>query len=124
MRTLVVDDDPITRYVVARGLSLHGLESDEAGSGEEALDLLATNVYAAVVLDLVMPNCRFDGWAVIDRIGSVTASPPPILVFSVLGDSDHSVQMSSPLIRHVFHKPFDIGSVARAVRSMVEDQRA
>jgi CheY-like chemotaxis protein len=39
-RILIVDDDPKLRSVLQRGLAGHGIESEVASSGDEALALL------------------------------------------------------------------------------------
>ncbi|MFT5587510.1 MAG: CheY-like chemotaxis protein [Cognaticolwellia sp.] len=66
LRVLVVDDIPINRMVVQRMLQAKGLTVLEAGSGEEALELLKNNDVDLVFLDLHMPG--LDGIEVARRI--------------------------------------------------------
>jgi signal transduction histidine kinase len=58
---LVVDDNPATRYSTGRVIRAAGFRIAEAGSGAEALDLIATGV-SAVVLDVHLPD--IDGFEV------------------------------------------------------------
>jgi two-component system cell cycle sensor histidine kinase/response regulator CckA len=55
---LVVDDDPVVRNVVARGLERMGYAVCEAESGESALELLAhrTPMVDLVLTDIMMPH--------------------------------------------------------------------
>ena len=53
---LVVEDDPDGQEVVARMLTQVQIESDIAGSAEEALTLLGANAYTGVIIDLALPG--------------------------------------------------------------------
>ncbi len=55
MRILVVDDHPKLRSNVRAFLKLAGMESDEAVTGKEALELARNHPYSAIVLDMNMP---------------------------------------------------------------------
>jgi len=53
---LVVDDHPITRKLTIKILQKLGVDSVlEAGNGQEALDVLATQPCSLILLDLSMP---------------------------------------------------------------------
>lgn len=52
---LVVDDDSTTREIIRRNLESDGWSVIEAENGKEALECLATERPAAVLLDLMMP---------------------------------------------------------------------
>jgi len=81
---LVVDDEPVNRYLLAAVLGPHGHTVREAGDGEEALALLATGGVDLVVVDLAMP--RVGGTAFLKtlrrerrddtRVVLYTATPP------------------------------------------------
>jgi DNA-binding response OmpR family regulator len=55
-RILVVDDEPITRGTIARGLALLGYQVDEAASGSQAIAKLSRTPYDLMLLDLQMPG--------------------------------------------------------------------
>jgi PAS domain S-box-containing protein len=63
---LVVDDQPATRYSTARTLRAAGFRTLEAGSGLEALELIAQGGVSAVVLDVHLPD--IDGFEVCRRL--------------------------------------------------------
>ena len=76
---------------------------DQATDGREALDLLGTNKYEVVLLDLVMPN--IDGIHVLDAIH---ASPVQPVVLVVTGaDRSQLGQLDSGRIHGIVRKPFD-----------------
>lgn len=63
---LVVDDSPTVRKHIELGLASLGLTVHVAETGEEALDLLSTNQYDIVFLDVVLPGV--DGYDVCKTI--------------------------------------------------------
>jgi PAS domain S-box-containing protein len=74
---LVVDDNPATRYATGRVVRAAGFRTAEAGSGAEAMDLIAGGV-SAVVLDVHLPDT--DGFELCRRIRAnpVTATLPVV----------------------------------------------
>ena len=56
MRLLLVEDAIRLRHTVARALTRLGHAVDEAGSAEEATDLVAMTSYDVVVLDIMLPG--------------------------------------------------------------------
>lgn len=63
---LLVEDEPVNRYVATELLRRHGFTILEAASGAEALDLLAARPVDAVLMDLGMPV--MDGFKTTARI--------------------------------------------------------
>ncbi|MDG2533492.1 response regulator transcription factor [Sphingomonas sp. HITSZ_GF] len=63
---LVADDDPHIRQLLVFALAKAGLETIEAGDGEEALHLAETRAPDLIVLDINMP--RMDGLEVCRRL--------------------------------------------------------
>lgn len=63
---LVVDDHPINRKVVIGMLKKVGCSVEEAESGEDAIELLKTKEYSAVLMDIHMPG--LGGLAVTEKI--------------------------------------------------------
>ena len=53
---LLIEDDPIERQRVGSFIEAAGYDVTRAASGEEGLALLRTRSFAAVVLDLIMPE--------------------------------------------------------------------
>ncbi|MES2531655.1 MAG: response regulator [Pseudomonadota bacterium] len=74
---LVVDDNPTTRYATARVIRAAGFETQEAGTGREALQI-ARHRISAVVLDVHLPD--IDGFEVCRelRAHQATATLPVV----------------------------------------------
>ncbi|MFQ5480093.1 MAG: sigma-54-dependent transcriptional regulator [Thermodesulfobacteriota bacterium] len=56
LRVLIVDDDSNLRELLEEGVQDWGYDVGTAGSGEEAMQCLATDNYNVVVCDLKMPG--------------------------------------------------------------------
>jgi len=76
---LVVDDDPISRYVAKEQLERRGLRVVEAADGEMALRLAHEGDCQAIISDLAMPG--MSGFELLDRLGEDpnTASIPVVI---------------------------------------------
>ncbi len=86
---LVVDDDAVSRHVLAQALASAGLGTVVVGSGAEALAWLARETPSLVLLDLVMPPP--DGFAVLRSVRDDPRSADiPVVVLTAL-DSDDDV---------------------------------
>src|SRR3954452_6800737 len=63
---LVVDDDPMSRLLLAGNVRAEGHLTVEADSGEMALKILSANRVDVVLLDILMPG--LDGFGVLARM--------------------------------------------------------
>ncbi len=82
---LIVDDHPINRKALA--LMLEGVARDPvfAGSGEEALTLLAQQPFDLVLMDVNMPG--LDGWATTRRLRATVGPNAAVPVIAVTGST-------------------------------------
>lgn len=80
---LVVDDNRMNRLKMTRALDRGDFQISEASGGQEALDLLQSQVFHLVLLDLLMPEV--DGFHVLERMQSdqQLARIPVIMVSAV-----------------------------------------
>ena len=75
---LIVDDDPIQRRLLTEMVRRFGYEPVAVESGVAALDKLQSGQeFAAVVLDLVMPD--LDGMGVLSRMKEMDDAPPVVV---------------------------------------------
>jgi two-component system OmpR family response regulator len=72
-RILIVDDDPHIREVLVFAFAKAGMDTAEAGDGEQALALIAQGRPDLVVLDINMP--QMDGLEVCRRLRATTDLP-------------------------------------------------
>lgn len=115
IRILIAEDDQAIQKLLCTILRRHGFHVDTANDGLEALRLLGKADYAAVLLDLMMPN--LSGWGVVD---SVRAERPDLLdrFIIVTAASDADLSVLPPNLR-VVRKPFDMTQLVRTLRELV-----
>lgn len=78
MRTLLVEDDPDLAAQIATLLEGEGYAVDHSASGDEALEMGLNTPYAAVVLDLGLPE--MDGLSVLKRWRNAGQTMPVIIL--------------------------------------------
>jgi two-component system, chemotaxis family, chemotaxis protein CheY len=112
---LVVDDDPDILQTLALCLSTEGYRVLMAANGQEALDVLARDKPACVLLDLMMPV--MDGWQFVSELETRGWRRMPILVLS----ADRAVQQHSAKLRAEAYlaKPFDLDELLSKVSQLI-----
>lgn len=89
MRLLVVEDNEQLSHLIAKGLRAAGFDVDCAGTAEDARLVLRTTRYAAVVLDLGLPDG--DGMTVLAELRSRN-DPIPVLVVTARSSATDRVK--------------------------------
>jgi DNA-binding response OmpR family regulator len=82
MRLLIVEDNEELAELLAKGLRTAGYEADILSSIEEARSVLETTFYAALILDLGLPDG--DGLELLRELRHRN-NPIPVLVFTARG---------------------------------------
>lgn len=123
-KILLVDDE--TEYVVtlAERLGMRGIEADVAGNGEEALQLIRSNGYTVVVLDLMMPG--MSGIEVLKRIKADHPGIEVILLTGLGAAKDAGDGISAGAFGYLM-KPVQIeellGKIAAAMKKVTGESR-
>jgi CheY-like chemotaxis protein len=105
-KVLVVDDDDAIRSMVERVLRREHFDVESARDGYEAIEKLARNNYATVLLDLMMP--RVDGHGVLRFLETERpAEKPWVIVMTANLQGASETARAKPVFR-VLPKPFDI----------------
>jgi CheY-like chemotaxis protein len=76
---LVVDDEKLSRDILARLLTHFEQEVDLAKSAEEALSLLEEKSYDFAILDLAMP--QMDGWQLLPHLQNISLPAVALTAF-------------------------------------------
>src|SRR6266851_1486905 len=104
---LVVEDDPVQRQYIADLMAAANTRTVSVGSGDEALDMLQTEKFDCVVLDLGLPG--MSGWRVIEELKSKQSlGSTPLLVYTAK-DLTHGEELR-------------LGKVARSI--VIKDARS
>ena len=118
-RILIVDDEESTRLLLASILS-NDLKAEVqlAGTSVQAQRLAESQVYDAIVLDLMIPG--MDGFALLEHIRSATPNATtPVVVVSVLSD-DASEQRARGLGANAYHvKPVRRAELVATVKAQL-----
>ncbi len=115
MRVLVVDDEVKLARLLQRGLRQHGVATDVAGSGEEALVLARATFYDAIVLDLMLPGC--DGFDVCRQLRD-ESNWTPTLMLSALSDVENRVRGLDTGADDYLAKPFSLDELLARLRAI------
>jgi two-component system, OmpR family, response regulator len=85
-RVLIVEDDLVLADVLSNKLKLEDYDVSTAPDGQVAIDLLNTEVYGVVLLDLSMP--WFDGFHVLEELKKKGFKTPIIIMSNLAGVED------------------------------------
>lgn len=116
MQILVAEDDAKLRDVLARGLRSAGYTVDVAGRGDEALDLLLGNEYAAALVDWRMPV--MDGIDVVTAIRSRGLATPVLMLTARDTPSDRIDGLDAGCDDYLV-KPFDFQEMLARLRALM-----
>jgi DNA-binding response OmpR family regulator len=89
MRLLIVEDNEELAELLAKGLRTAGYEADVLSTVEDARSVLSTTFYAALILDLGLPDG--DGLALLRELRQ-RDNPVPVLVLTARGGLHDRVQ--------------------------------
>jgi two-component system KDP operon response regulator KdpE len=113
LRILVVDDERPIRRFLRTSLAVHGFEVIEAESGEEALQMAATQRPDLVILDLGLPD--IDGIEVTRRLREW--SQTPIIILSVRDQEKDKISALDAGADDYLTKPFGVGELTARIRA-------
>jgi two-component system chemotaxis response regulator CheY len=118
-RVLLVDDSPTTRSFAAAALEADGVEVVEARTGFEALKLLPSGDFSAVVTDINMPD--INGLEVIKYTRShARYRETPVIIISTEGretDRERAMKLGA---NEYLVKPFTPEELVAMVRKYLE----
>ncbi len=119
-RVLLVDDTPSNLVALAAVLRPIGAELVEAGSGQEALDLIAQNWFAAILIDVQMP--AMDGFETAARIRATEKGRevPILFLTAIHRDEAYANRGYGAGAADYITKPFDVAVVRARVKAFVD----
>ena len=116
---LVVDDEVDLLFTIALSLELVGYRVLKAGSGEEAVNVVAAESPDAIVLDLRLPG--MDGWEVIRRLGETGAFPRiPVVLLSAQVDAATATRAVELGVHAHLAKPFSASDLTGVLERLVK----
>jgi hypothetical protein len=112
---LVVEDEKALCESIAKGLRLDGYEVDTVFDGEEAMDIISTDSYDLIILDLNLPG--MDG---LDILKNMRASDNEtnVLILSARGGLNDKIEGLDSGANDYLCKPFHFEELEARVRSL------
>jgi CheY-like chemotaxis protein len=113
---LLVDDDPPTQQLLKALMRRSGFASVAATNGREAIEILQTRSFDAILLDLMMP--AVDGRGVLEFLATDQRGIP-VIVCTAAGPraTEH---VKGDMVRAIVRKPFDIEQLMATIVSVTE----
>jgi diguanylate cyclase (GGDEF)-like protein/PAS domain S-box-containing protein len=120
---LLVDDDPTNQDLLSRRLRRAGYTTEVAGSGYEALDVLARREVDLVLLDSMMPG--LSGIELLRQLRQrFSPARLPIIMVTALGESERVVEALNLGANDYISKPVDFPVALARIKAQLERKRS
>ena len=115
---LVVDDDELARMEIARCVEQQGYSATVAENGTIALDMLGSQPFDLVLLDLLMPEV--DGFEVLRQMqADAKLQQIPVVVVTAVGDSERVAKCMQMGAIDQLNKPVDTILLSKRLDSIL-----
>lgn len=116
---LVLDDDPVVRFLLTETLSISGYQVSAHGSWVEAQKALATGAFHLAMVDLIMPD--ISGFEVIEAVHSSHPSLPVILLSA---NADKAVSNKAKEVKPdaILEKPWNSQQLLALIQRLTDPQ--
>ena len=115
MRLLVVEDERALCESIAKGLRLDGYEVDTVFDGDEAMDIISTDSYDLIILDLNLPG--MDGLDILKNMRE-NDNETNVLILSARGGLNDKIEGLDSGANDYLCKPFHFEELEARVRSL------
>lgn len=116
MRLLIVEDDERTAEFITRAFRHEGFTVEVLREGVGVLSTVASSLFDAVVLDIMLPGK--DGLTVLREIRAV-GNRTPVLLLSARGDVNQRVEGLNAGADDYLGKPFVLDELIARVRALI-----
>lgn len=113
IKILVVEDDRAVRNLISTTLQINDYEYDLAIDGKNALQLMTSNKYDIVFIDLGLPD--IDGIEIIKKFRDFSTTP--IIVISARTHDEDKIEALDAGADDFLTKPFNVDELLARVRS-------
>lgn len=116
---LVLDDDPVVRFLLTETLSISGYQVSAHGSWAEAQQALASGTFHLAMVDLIMPD--ISGFEVIQ---AVHISHPSLPVILLSANADKAVSSKAKEIKPnaILEKPWNSQQLIALIEQLTAPQ--
>jgi two-component system response regulator AtoC len=117
---VVCDDEELIRWSLATHLDQEGYSVVQAADGKQALDAVAAQGAALLLMDLKMPV--MDGLTALRELRA-GGSDIPVVVLTAYGGVDSAIEATRLGASAYLSKPFDVREVSLAVEKALSDHK-
>ena len=119
LEVLIIDDNEQITKMISSFLDMSNHECTVVNDGKEGLELIKTNQYDSIVLDLAMPE--FDGYEILTTLAKEDPSQlRKVIILTASSVSIDSVKKFKDLgIASCLQKPVDIDQLLAKINSVV-----
>lgn len=121
MKILVVEDDTKIASFIVKGLKQSGFVADHANNGEDGLLFAQTGVYAAAVIDIMLP--KLDGLSLIGEIRRKKINLPVIILSAKCSVDDRVKGLQSGGDDYLT-KPFAFSELLARLQALIRRSNA
>jgi DNA-binding response OmpR family regulator len=120
LNVLIIDDNDQITKMISSFLDMSNHECTVVNDGKEGLELIKTNQYDSIILDLAMPE--FDGYAILNTLAKEDpAQLPKIIILTASSISMETVKKFKDLgISSCLQKPVDIDQLLTKIKNVAE----
>lgn len=111
-RILIVDDEKNIISALRIALERYEYQIDEADTGTKAYELISTNKYDCILLDMRLPG--MDGLEILRQL-----NPPNVILITAHGTIDNAVEAMKLGCVDFIRKPFEVEAVRSAVQKVL-----
>ncbi len=115
MTILIVEDEPSIAQFIEKGFKAEGLATQVVADGQTALDMIESNDYDIVILDLMLP--KMSGEEVIKQVREQKIATP-IIVLTAKNLTDDKVTALDSGADDYLTKPFAFAELLARVRAL------
>ena len=117
-RVLIVDDDRTLVSLLSEIVAVNGHTSLGAYGGQQALDLIASQTFDVVLLDLMMPE--IDGFETLKRLRSMPQGKDlPVVVVTAMPDPDIDQRVTRAGGNACLRKPVGFDVLETAIQAQL-----
>ncbi len=115
MRILLVEDEKSLSAAICRLLRQEHFETDAVYSGTDGLDYAMTELYDAIILDVMLPG--MDGFSVLKKLRNEKVNTP-VLMLTARGDLEDRVKGLETGADYYLAKPFEKEELIAILRAI------
>lgn len=119
-KVLIVDDDAELRSTLSEILKGAGYHIDEASSGKEAIEKMASKDFDIALLDLMMP--KMNGIETLTELKKITPKTKVIMI-TAFATVENAVDAIKKGASDYISKPFRIDDLLTTIRRVIEEGR-